>query len=33
MVHIYYTGKENSWDEAFGHWGKHTLLTLTAEQK
>ncbi len=29
----YYTGKEHSWDEAFGYWGSAAhALTLTAEQ-
>ena len=29
----YYTGKEHSWDEAFGYWGAPAhSLTLTAEQ-
>ena len=27
----YYTGKEHSWDEAFGYWGPHHLLTISAE--
>ena len=29
----YYTGKEHSWDEAFGYWGSAAhALTLSAEQ-
>ena len=28
----YYTGKEHSWDEAFGYWGFCSTLTLSAQQ-